>query len=104
MTQNRWTETYIKNLPAKDKDYSQSEDGLRLRVYKSGKKEGEPKIGTSLYHNEGFLHAHADGHGEDPILHYMLPLTFKGSGFMEGGLVVWDKEDNKITGKGKALV
>ena len=39
MTQNRWTETYIKNLPAKDKDYSQSEDGLRLRVYKSGKKQ-----------------------------------------------------------------
>ena len=53
-------------------------------------------ISTSLYHNEGFLHAHADGHGKDPILHYMLPLTFKGSGFMDGGLVVWDKEDNKI--------
>jgi len=53
-------------------------------------------VSTSCYQNEGYLQAHADGHGEDPILHYMLPLSFKNSAFNDGGLVVWDKKNNKI--------
>jgi hypothetical protein len=53
-------------------------------------------ISTSLYQNDGYLYVHADGHGEDPILHYMLPLTFKSSEFNDGGLVIWDKNNNKI--------
>jgi len=37
-TKNKWTETFIKNLPVKDEPYSRSNNGLRIRVYPSGKK------------------------------------------------------------------
>lgn len=44
-------------------------------------------ISTSLYEiNRGFLSFHADGHGNLPIIHYMLPLTFKGQDYSSGGL------------------
>ena len=38
-TKNKWTETFIKNLPVKDEPYSRSNNGLRIRVYPSGKKQ-----------------------------------------------------------------
>lgn len=52
-------------------------------------------ISTSYYPiNEGRLGAHTDGHGNFPILHYMLPLTFKGKDYFDGGL--WCKDRNGI--------
>lgn len=49
-------------------------------------------ISTSLYPcGKGMLEAHSDGHGDKPILHYMLPLTFKGLHYESGGLNIRDK-------------
>ena len=39
MTPKRWTETYIRNLPIKEKEYNENEDGLRIRIYPSGTKK-----------------------------------------------------------------
>jgi hypothetical protein len=50
-------------------------------------------LSTSLYEaNKGHLAFHADGHGDIPILHYMLPITFKGEDYTEGGLFCYDKD------------
>ena len=54
-------------------------------------------LSTSLYDaNEGFLHYHSDGHGELPILHFMLPLSFKGRHYQTGGLFLFDRKGNKV--------
>lgn len=54
-------------------------------------------ISTSLYQPEkGMLEAHRDGHGDKLILHYMLPLTFKGDDYSGGGLHIRDKNDQVI--------
>ena len=54
-------------------------------------------ISTSLYPpGKGMLEAHSDGHGELPILHYMLPFTFKGEDYDEGGLYIEDNHGNII--------
>ena len=50
-------------------------------------------ISTSLYEpRHGMLEARRDGHGDAPILHYMMPLSFKGKDYSSGGLHVkgWD--------------
>ena len=48
-------------------------------------------VSTSLYPpGEGMLKMHPDGHGEVPILHFMMPLTFKGEHYREGGLTIVD--------------
>ena len=39
MPTENWTETYIKNLPIKDREYQQQNKGLRIRVYPSGRKK-----------------------------------------------------------------
>ena len=50
-------------------------------------------ISTSLYEpNKGHLAVHSDSHGKQPILHYMLPYSFKKVDYETGGLVC---EDNK---------
>jgi hypothetical protein len=50
-------------------------------------------ISTSLYEvNKGFLSFHSDGHEALPLLHYMLPLTFKGVDYSEGGLYCNNRE------------
>jgi hypothetical protein len=52
-------------------------------------------ISTSLYpENIGMLEKHSDSHGKDtsPIIHFMLPLTFKGHDFESGGLYIVDKQ------------
>lgn len=50
-------------------------------------------ISTSYYPpGSGMLKAHIDGHGVIPILHYMLPLTYKGGDYQGGGLFCADKK------------
>ena len=41
---------------------------------------------------KGHLAVHSDSHGKQPILHYMLPYSFKKVDYETGGLVC---EDNK---------
>lgn len=54
-------------------------------------------ISTSYYPlNIGKLLAHADGHKDVPIIHYMLPFTFKGDDYHEGGLFIKDNSGEKI--------
>ena len=54
-------------------------------------------ISTSLYEaGKGHLALHADGHADTPILHYMVPLTFKGIDYTEGGLYCVDRNGAKI--------
>ena len=54
-------------------------------------------ISTSYYPlNIGKLLAHADGHKDVPIIHYMLPFTFKGDDYHEGGLFIKDNSGKKI--------
>jgi hypothetical protein len=49
-------------------------------------------ISTSFYPSgKGRLLAHEDGHKDTPILHYMLPYTFKGKDYLQGGLFCKDK-------------
>jgi hypothetical protein len=48
-------------------------------------------ISTSLYEsNKGHLIIHPDGHADQPILHYMLPFSFKKIDYETGGLVCED--------------
>ena len=52
---------------------------------------------TSLYpSNEGMLEYHSDGHEDTPIVHFMIPLTFKGQDYESGGLNIIDKNKNKV--------
>ncbi len=52
-------------------------------------------ISTSFYPSgKGMMIAHEDAHGDTPILHYMLPYTFKGKDYSHGGLVCKDKDGN----------
>lgn len=51
----------------------------------------------------GFVEPHVDAHrGEHPhptdlpLLHFMVPLTFKGSDYREGGMVVYDRAGARI--------
>ena len=58
-------------------------------------------ISTSYYPpNGGMMTAHADGHPEGMkkfrLLHFMLPITFKGQDYEGGGMVVYDKNDQKV--------
>jgi hypothetical protein len=53
-------------------------------------------VSTSLYPPGGMLAFHADGHSDVPILHFMLPLTFRGTEYDEGGLCVTDKTGRKV--------
>ena len=54
-------------------------------------------ISTSYYPLDiGRLAAHTDGHKDVPILHYMLPLTFKGRDYEEGGLYLKDTSGNIV--------
>jgi hypothetical protein len=54
-------------------------------------------ISTSLYPiRYGMLEEHVDGHGDIPILHYMLPLSFKGKDFSDGGLHIRSKQGDII--------
>jgi len=39
---------------------------------------------------------HADAHGETPILHFMIPLTFKGEDYNEGGLFIENKRGDAV--------
>lgn len=48
-------------------------------------------VSTSLYPpGDGMLEMHVDGHGDVPILHFMMPLTFKGEHYRKGGLMIVD--------------
>jgi len=50
-------------------------------------------ISTSFYPSgKGRMTAHEDSHGDTPILHYMLPYTFKGKDYSHGGLFCKDKK------------
>ena len=54
-------------------------------------------ISTSYYPlNIGKLTAHADGHNDLPIIHYMLPFTFKGEDYHEGGLFIKDNSEENV--------
>ena len=58
-------------------------------------------VSTSYYPpNGGMMSAHADGHPEGMkkfmLLHFMLPVTFKGQDYEGGGMVVYDKNDQKV--------
>tara|TARA_B100000953_G_scaffold258827_1_gene223636 strand:- start:37 stop:789 length:753 start_codon:yes stop_codon:yes gene_type:complete len=58
-------------------------------------------VSTSYYPpNGGMMTAHADGHPEGMkkfmLLHFMLPITFKGQDYEGGGMVVYDKNDQKV--------
>jgi hypothetical protein len=54
-------------------------------------------ISTSYYPaGKGFLRAHVDAHQDTPLLHYMLPLTFKGKDYQSGGLVCDDKSGHAV--------
>lgn len=49
-------------------------------------------LSTSHYEPEkGHLSLHSDGHEDIPIIHYMLPLTFKGVDYDDGGLFCRNK-------------
>lgn len=53
-------------------------------------------ISTSLYEvNKGFLSSHSDGHEALPLLHYMLPITFKGRDYSGGGLYCNNRSDEE---------
>ncbi len=58
-------------------------------------------VSTSYYPpHGGMMTAHADGHPEGMkkfmLLHFMLPITFKGQDYEGGGMVVYDKNDQKV--------
>jgi len=55
-------------------------------------------LSTSLYPTNpaGYLIEHFDGHKEDgTIVHYMVPLSNKGSDFSSGGLFIINKSNGK---------
>ena len=52
-------------------------------------------ISTSLYEtNKGHLLTHSDGHADKPIIHYMLPYTFRKIDYEAGGLICEDNNGN----------
>ena len=58
-------------------------------------------VSTSYYPpNGGMMTAHADGYPKGMkkfmLLHFMLPVTFKGQDYEGGGMVVYDKNDQKV--------
>ena len=58
-------------------------------------------VSTSYYPpNGGMMTVHADGYPEGMkkfmLLHFMLPITFKGQDYEGGGMVVYDKNDQKV--------
>ena len=58
-------------------------------------------VSTSYYPpNGGMMTAHGDGHPEGMkkfmLLHFMFPITFKGQDYEGGGMVVYDKNDQKV--------
>ncbi len=54
-------------------------------------------ISTSLYPcSSGHLIKHKDGHGVKRIVHYMIPYTFKGTHYDEGGLYLEDRKGSLI--------
>jgi hypothetical protein len=62
-------------------------------------------ISTSLYPSgSGMLKQHYDAHQDTPILHYMLPLTFKGEHYSGGGLYIKDKAGRWIDIDSKARI
>ena len=59
-------------------------------------------VSTSYYPFNGLMTPHADGFPDGKkkfqLLHFMLPITFKGQDYQEGGMVVYDKNDEKVDG------
>jgi len=58
-------------------------------------------VSTSYYPPKiGMMEPHEDGYPKDGknllLMHFMLPVTFKGEDYEKGGLMLWDKNDNKI--------
>nr|AIF20320.1 hypothetical protein [uncultured marine thaumarchaeote KM3_89_C12] len=58
-------------------------------------------VSTSYYPpNGGMMTPHADGYPKNKkefmLLHFMLPITFKGQDYEGGGMVVYDKNDQKV--------
>ena len=54
-------------------------------------------ISTSFYRsNKGRMREHIDIHQNKPILQYMIPITFKGSDYDEGGLFIMNKKNEWI--------
>ena len=58
-------------------------------------------VSTSYYPpNGGMMTAHADGYPKGMkkfmLLHFMFPITFKGQDYEGGGMVVYDKNDQKV--------
>ena len=57
-------------------------------------------VSTSYYPPNGMMTPHVDGftHGKKKfqLLHFMLPITFKGQDYEGGGMVVYDKNDQKV--------
>jgi predicted 2-oxoglutarate/Fe(II)-dependent dioxygenase YbiX len=50
-----------------------------------------------LYPSEiGMLEPHSDGHGDLPIIHFMVPLSFKKIDYENGGLYLYDKYKNRV--------
>lgn len=66
-------------------------DGLLMKEDKFG-----IYISTSLYEvNKGMFFKHRDGHADQKILHFMMPLTFKGRDYKEGGLYITNSKGEK---------
>ena len=57
-------------------------------------------VSTSYYPPNGMMTPHADGFPEGKkkfqLLHFMLPITFKGQDYEGGGMVVYDKSEQKV--------
>ena len=57
-------------------------------------------VSTSYYPPNGMMTPHADGFPkgkkEFMLLHFMFPITFKGQDYEGGGMVVYDKNDQKV--------
>ena len=58
-------------------------------------------VSTSYYPpNGGMMTPHADGYPKNKkefmLLHFMFPITFKGQDYEGGGMVVYDKNDQKV--------
>ena len=57
-------------------------------------------ISTSYYPPNGMMTPHSDGFPDNKkkfqLLHFMLPITFQGQDYQDGGLVIYDKNDQKI--------
>jgi hypothetical protein len=54
-------------------------------------------ISTSLYPpGEGMLAVHRDSHDAVPIIHFMVPMTFKNRDYEQGGLTIKDKSGKMV--------